>query len=422
MRLIIKYTGVLAIILLSLNDNISAQGDQETYLDGYLKLAAENNPELRSIFNQYLAALEKMPQAKALPDPTAMFNFFASPVETRVGAQRFGISLTQAFPWFGQLKSQENAAAQLAKARYAVFEETKNKLFFDVRGTYYDLYVLLAATHITRENIRLLQSFRQLANVRLESSTGSAVDLLRAEMDLEELQNQLRYLEDSRIPIQARFNELLNTETPVDIVVPDTLATIAFSENKNILMDSIVAQNPLLKSLQYEMLSMDAEIDVAQKMGLPSFSLGIAYTNVSPRSDMTMPDNGKDALIFPQVGVRIPLYRNRYQSMLKEKEILKTSISNRKENKENELATTLESIWRDYSNAVRRVALYQRLIRLANQSLDILVSQYSTAGSAFEEILRMDRQLLRYELELEKARADQNTFVAHINYLTGKQL
>jgi outer membrane protein TolC len=157
-------------------------------------------------------------------------------------------------------------------------------------------------------------------------------------------------------------------------------------------------------------------------MGLPSFSLGIAYTNVSPRSDMTMPDNGKDALIFPQVGVRIPLYRNKYQSMLKEKEILKTSISNRKENKENELATTLESVWRDYSNAVRRVALYQRLIRLANQSLDILVSQYSTAGSAFEEILRMDRQLLRYELELEKARADQNTFVAHINYLTGKQL
>jgi len=33
----------------------------------------------------------------------------------------------------------------------------------------------------------------------------------------------------------------------------------------------------------------------------------------------------------------------------------------------------------------------------------------------------MDRQLLRYELELEKARADQNTFVAFINYLTGKQ-
>ncbi len=422
MRLIIKYTGVLAIILLSLNDNISAQGDQETYLDGYLKLAAENNPELRSIFNQYLAALERMPQARALPDPTAMFNFFASPVETRVGAQRFGISLTQAFPWFGQLKSQENTAAQLAKARYEAFEETRNKLFFNVRGTYYDLYVLVAATNIMRENIRLLESFRQLANVRLESATGSAVDLLRVEMDLEELRNQLLFLEDSRIPIQARFNELVNTGTPIDIIVPDTLATIAFSENKSILLDSLVAQNPVLKSFEHEILSMDAEIDVAHKMGLPSFSLGAAYTNVSPRTDAEVPGNGKDMIMFPQVGVSIPLYRKKYQSLVKEKEILQTSVSNLKENKENELKTSLENIWRDYSNAVRRVALYQRLIRLANQSLDILVSQYSTAGSAFEELLRMDRQLLQYELELEKARADQNTFVAHINYLTGKQL
>lgn len=418
MKLMNKYNWVL--VLLVYATTLTAQTSQDP-VDPYLKVAAENNPELRSMFNQYLAALERLPQAKALPDPTAMFSVFASPVETRVGAQRFGISLTQAFPWFGQLKSQENASAQLAKARYELFEETKNKLFFNVRGTYYDLYVLVAATSITRENIRLLESFRQLANVRLESATGSAVDLLRVEMDLEELQNQLLYLEDSKIPIQARFNELLNTGTPMDIIVPDTLTTIAFSENKSILLDSIISQNPSLKSFEYEILAMDAEIDVAHKMGLPSFSLGLAYTSISPRTDVTMPENGKDALIFPQVGVRIPLYRNKYQAMVKEKEFLKTSVSDRKENKENELKTSLEKAWRDYADAMRRVALNQRLMRLANQALDILVAQYSTAGKDFEEILRMDRQLLRYELELEKARADQNTFVAYINYLTGKQ-
>ena len=36
-------------------------------LDTYLKIAAENNPLLQSIFNQYLAAMERLPQAKALP-------------------------------------------------------------------------------------------------------------------------------------------------------------------------------------------------------------------------------------------------------------------------------------------------------------------------------------------------------------------
>ncbi|MBN72893.1 MAG: hypothetical protein CME32_26870 [Gimesia sp.] len=423
MKTKIKINIIMLLWLLIPIGNTMAQTQQlEEPLQGYLKIAAENNPELKSIFNSYLATLERMPQARALPDPTVMFNIFTSPVETRVGAQNAGISLSQAFPWFGQLKSQEQAVAMLAKARFEAFEDAKNSIFFDVRSTYYDLYVLEAAIAITEENVRLLESFRELANVRLESNTGSAVDLLRVEMDLDELNNQLLYLEDSRIPIQSKFNELLNEETPIRIEVPDTLETILIDEGRNVLLDSIITHNPTLRGFEFEMSALDAEIDVAQKMGLPSFNLGLSYTSISPRTDMDVPDNGKDALIFPQVGVRIPLNRNKYRSMIKEKELLKTSVNYRKEDKENELETVLERTWRDYADAQRRVALYNRLIAYATQSLDILVSQYTTAGADFEEVLRMERQLLRYELELEKARADQNTFVAYINYITGKQL
>ncbi|MEQ8551764.1 MAG: TolC family protein [Cyclobacteriaceae bacterium] len=422
MNLKLTYIINVFLLMVTLVSGVRAQ-ENEDYLDSYLKLAAENNPELKSIFDSYLAVLERMPQARALPDPTVMFNIFTSPVETRVGAQNAGISLSQAFPWFGQLKSQEQAVAQLAKARFEAFEDTRNRIFFDVRSTYYDLYVLEAAIAITDENVRLLESFRELANVRLESNTGSAVDLLRVEMDLDELNNQLLYLEDSRIPIQTRFNELLNVAIPLPIEVPDTLVTIAFSEGKNILLDSIITHNPTLKGFDYEMSALDSEIDVAQKMGLPSFNLGLSYTSISPRTDVAdFSGNGKDALIFPQVGVRLPLYRNKYRAMVKEKELLKTSVNYRKEDKENELETVLEQTWRDYADAQRRVGLYNRLISYATQSLDILVAQYTAAGADFEEVLRMERQLLRYELELEKARADQNTFVAYINYITGKQL
>jgi len=421
MKLTLNYIHGFILMFLLIGTQVDAQ-DSKNPIDEYLQLAAENNPELKAIFNNYLATLERLPQATALPDPSVMFNVFTSPTETRVGAQKAGISISQAFPWFGQLESQGNVVTQLAKARYQAFEEAKNKLFFDVRANYFDLYVLEAAVSITDENIRLLKTFRELANVRLESGKGSAVDLLRVEMDLEELQNQIQYLTDSRTPIQARFNELLNTESPIDIVVPDTLQTIEFKEGKNVLLDSIVAQNPLLRSFDHQMLSLDSEIDVAEKMGLPSFTLGLSYIAISERTDVNIPDNGQDVLIFPQVGVRIPLYRKKYRAMVKEKQLLKVSVQYKKEDKENELATYLEKGWRDYSDAVRRVGLYQRLGGLANQSQQILVAQYTTDGSDFEEILRMERQVLKYKLELEKARADQNTFVAYINYLTAKQL
>ena len=52
-------------------------------LSGYLETAAKNNPELKSAYNRYLAALEKVPQVRSLPDPQLMFGYFIKPVETK---------------------------------------------------------------------------------------------------------------------------------------------------------------------------------------------------------------------------------------------------------------------------------------------------------------------------------------------------
>jgi len=416
-----KHTNYIYILLFTSLFLASNFSYSQTPIDQYLKLSANNNPELKASFNRYLAAMERLPQAKALPDPVAMFSFFTSPNETRVGATKAGLSLSQAFPWFGQLKDQEQAAALIAKARFQAFVDLRNKIFFQVKTTFNDVYVLEAAIRITQENITLLESFKSLANVRLEAGTGSAVDLLRVEMELQVLQNQIKYLEDSQLPLQQHFSELLNSENKIDIEIPDTLTTVSIDDPKQLLLDSIMFQNPSLRKLDFEIGSLEQQKEVARKMGLPSFSIGLGYTNVAKRTGVPdFSDNGKDALIFPQVGVRIPLYRKKYHAMVKEKELLQTAITNQKTDMENKLETSLEQGWRDYLDAQRRVGLYQSLASLADRSLDILLAEFTSAGKDFEEVLRMDRQLLKYELELEKARADQNTNVAFLNYLTGK--
>ena len=403
-----------------LTSNFQLQAQKANDLDTYIQLAAENNPKLKSLFQYYMAALERLPQAKALPDPQLAFGIFISPVETRVGAQRANISVSQMFPWFGQLKAQEQVEVQIAKSRYQLFEDAKFRLGFEVKATYNNLYVLREAIDITSENIELLSTFKQLATVKFEAGRGSFVDVLRVEMEMTELENQLELLNDRQMPLQMKFKELLNTEIGGPVIFPDTLWQDQLTFNKQAIYDSILFQNPLLKKLDYQILSLEREVEVAQKSGMPSFNVGLNYINVQERSDVTIADNGKDAFILPQVGVRIPLYRKKYQAMIKEKEIKQQAIRYEKEDTSNKLATNLEEGYKDYVGANRRIALYQRLYGLAKQSLDILLAEYTSAGSDFEEILRMDRQVLKYALELEKARADQNTSVAYINYLMGK--
>ena len=61
-------------------------------LDRYLVEAAENNPGLKAQFSEYMAALERVPQVGALPDPTIAFGYFIQPIETRLGPQQAKIS------------------------------------------------------------------------------------------------------------------------------------------------------------------------------------------------------------------------------------------------------------------------------------------------------------------------------------------
>ena len=53
------------------------------------------------------------------------------------------------------------------------------------------------------------------------------------------------------------------------------------------------------------------------------------------------------------------------------------------------------------------------------QQLEEMNSNLSQSNINFEEILRMERKFLKYNLELEKARADKQAAVSFITYLMG---
>lgn len=423
-RKITPWLFTVAFAFLPLLTQAQEEEPAEEFLNQYLVLAAENNPELKALYNEYLAALEEVKQEGTLPDPQLTFGYFIQPVETRVGPQRATASISQMFPWFGTLGAQERVAAERAKARLQAFEDAKLDLFREIKVTYNELYYLQAAMDITEENLRLLESFKGIAEVYFESGKSGFSSVLQVQIEEEELQSRLEYLQDSRDPLITAFEQLLNTNLQEPVNLPDSLWDEQLVLEKNNLFDTILAKNPRLEQLTYEARSFEEQVEVARKMGLPSLTLGMSYTNIAPRTDvepgMAPADNGKDAFIFPQLGVRLPLYRKKYSAMQKQAVLQKEAAEFRKENLENSLLTELEQVYRDYLDAERRVALYRRLTTLARQSLDLLQTELATGKNDFFEIIRMERQLLNYRLELERARTEKNKHVYRINYLMGE--
>ncbi|HER19754.1 MAG TPA: hypothetical protein ENO14_01765, partial [Chromatiales bacterium] len=62
-------------------------------LQDYLRHAARTNAGLEAAFEEWKAAVEQVPQAKALPDPRFTYGYFIDEVETRVGPQEHRLGL-----------------------------------------------------------------------------------------------------------------------------------------------------------------------------------------------------------------------------------------------------------------------------------------------------------------------------------------
>ncbi len=414
MNTIKKYIAIVFCLMLGVSSY--AQAD----LNNYLITAAENNPNLKAIFKDYVSVMEIAPQVGTIPDLNLAFGYFISPVETRLGPQQFIMSASQTFPWFGKLKYAEESVIELAYAKLEVFEDAKSKLFYDVKSAYYNLYFMEKAIGITKEDLDILNTFKQLALIKFESGKVSAVDELRAEMEIADLENELAYLIDSKFQLQVQFNNLLNVDEQSFVALPDSLWIDKLKYDRSQLMDSIVVNNHSIKQIEHRILSWEKKEITSRKTGAPNFTLGVDYINIGEINNPELgPENGRDAWVA-KVGISIPLYRKKYNGMVQEAVYKIESGQFEKEEKENQLSSLFELGYRDYRDGVRRVKLYKEQIILSNKALDILLAEYSTDGKDFEEVLRMEKKVLDYRLELDRAHTELNVAVAFIHYLLGE--
>ncbi|MBK6285641.1 MAG: TolC family protein [Draconibacterium sp.] len=173
MRNIKIYT--LTIVLLLVFKTNFAQERDSLVLNGFLEVAAENNPDLKVAFNQYLASLEKVPQVGTLPDPQASFGFFIKPMAILGGSQVGNIQVMQMFPWFGTLKLAKDEASEMAKAKYEVFNAAKADLFYQVKYNWYQIMKIDREITLVKENLELLESLEKLMLVKFQSPVTGEV-------------------------------------------------------------------------------------------------------------------------------------------------------------------------------------------------------------------------------------------------------
>jgi hypothetical protein len=89
--LVVAFFAVNSPVLLSratLDEKEQITLTESSSLEDYLAYGALNNPGLQAAFQEWQAALERIPQVRALPDPRLTFAYLIREVETRVGPRQ----------------------------------------------------------------------------------------------------------------------------------------------------------------------------------------------------------------------------------------------------------------------------------------------------------------------------------------------
>ena len=394
---------IINIILLIILGITSAQAQT---LDDYFKTAAENNPGLQSKYKEFEAALQKVHQVNALPDPTVSFSYFFP----KMMSQRASVSLTQMFPWFGALSAQGNAAALMAEAQYQSFLDAQNQLYYKVSAAYYPLYELNRLREIEQKNIDILESYKSIANSKFKNGLAPMVDVLRVDIMLKEAVTNLSILKMKEKSLKTTFNKLLNRDVAEEVSINTSLATEALQDSFR--RDSIVTNNPLLNALDLKIKASEASEIAAQKDGLPKLGVGLDYAII---------DNGKN-IVMPMVSVSIPIFRKKYKAAKKEAQLMQESYTHQKMEIANSLVSNYEITWFEIQQQRELINLYEQQTKESNQSLNLLFSAYSNSGKDFEEVLRMQQQLLKYEKMKAAAEVEYHIALAKLNYITAKHI
>ena len=134
---------------------------------------------------------------------------------------------------------------------------------------------------------------------------------------------------------------------------------------------------------------------------------------------MDVADNGKNAFM-PMVSVSIPIFRKKYRAAEKDAQLMQEQYSFQKEETINSLTSGYESIWFRIQQQNDLIDLYEEQILETEQTLNLLFSAYGNSGKDFEEVLRMQQQLLKYEKMKTMAETQYQTALAKLNYITAK--
>jgi outer membrane protein TolC len=384
-------------------------------LDDVVKEALEKNPEAQSALHGIAALKRRVPQARALPDPTVSVGWAGNlaPFSLQSGdpSSSRAITVGEQFPYPGKLKLQGEIASKDADAAQAGYEAVERRVAAGVKATFYDYFYFDQAIRTTQQDKDLLEKLSKIAEARYRVGKAMQSDVLRSQVEISLLLEKLTQLEQQRATAQARLNAYLqrSPESPLPPAEAVAPRSIRYSLDE---LYALAANNDTAVELNQRMVERGRlGVALAQRAYRPDIGVGYMFQQRNAQTDM----NGLT------VSVSIPIfYKTKQREGVAEASEDLLSAEKMRDNRLNEVRFELKQQYLAAKASERLMSLYTTgIVPQTSLALESSMSAYQVGSLDFSSMLANFTTLLSYETEYYRQVADYETAIAQMESLTG---
>lgn len=382
-----------------------------------LNRLTRNNPEIQAARSRFEAATKRPSQAGALPEPTARYtNVGVGRPFSGLNANEFayhGFGVSQEIPFPGKLglaaeEARRESEGEQQKFRSVVLDATAR-----LKVAWYEWLAAQKAIELTHKDSDLLSRFEEIARNRYTVGKGLQQDVLKAQLEISTLEQQLAMLDEQRERAEAEIASLV-AEPGVVLRAPAGMEPSAFPTPLEELLKAI-NDAPPMRAAQKTVDARAVGIDRKLKDFRPDFGVNVEWDHTG---------GGFPEHYMVTVEAKIPIYYARRQRYA-----LEESYSLLNEARQNYRAARQQAIYRlkDQFLAIRSseriLNLYKTtLLPQARLTVDSAAAAYEVGSLDFLSLVTNLRNLVALERQYYDEVARHEKAIAQLEPVVGREL
>lgn len=396
-------------------------GEAPQPVEYYIAQALQSHPRIAAARLRVAAAVQEIPQARALPDP--MLNNVLWPIpdnaaQTAGGRMTYELMVSQQVPWPQKLQARAAIAHREVEVARAEAERVEREIAETVRLAYYELWYATAAMEIVEKNRDLVSDLITLAETRYRTG-GAQQDVLRAELEAERLEDELIQLRRQREAAQADLAALL--QQPLDRA-PEPVRQLHLPEDAGQLDQRIaeaMACNPQLQELAWQIARDRERVRLARLQRYPDLQVGFGWGAMTTDEALSPVADGRDNLNF-SLGVTLPIWREKIDAGIREAAANAAATAQLRDAEEDVIYGTIRRLLAEADGLYQQLELYRtRIVPRTERTLQLATADYRGERIDFFSLIDIYQELLVYQVQIARMEASLAGTLARLDRAVG---